>query len=182
MAKDDKRKEPQAGSRRRAAGYQSARKPKLRRPAAPQPPPLPALAGGEGRPGGFGEASEDGLRLLAALETMPSLEPDFCDDLAAEASVTIVERAVANTGKAPAKAAERTSAGSLRARLDELGTAPDIDAKEHAAYIGPVEEAVVEIVEAGHAPQLERRPAPPRRHKQATVAHRFLKALTGGGG
>ena len=32
-------------------------------------------------PNGFGAADEDGLRMLAALETLTSLEPDYSDDL-----------------------------------------------------------------------------------------------------
>ncbi len=44
-------------------------------------------------PHGFGAADEDGLRMLAALETLTSLEPDYSDDITSEASVTIIESA-----------------------------------------------------------------------------------------
>jgi len=113
---------------RRAAGYQSRRRPKLRRPAV-------AEEGSEG----FGAAPEDGLRMLAALETMSSLEPDFADDLGVdEASVTIIERGDA-TAEAP----------SLQARLDEIGAVLDAEAAEGEvpAYLGPMDEATVEIFE-----------------------------------
>ena len=40
---------------------------------------------------GSAHADEDGLRMLAALETLTSLEPDYSDDITAEASVTIIE-------------------------------------------------------------------------------------------
>src|SRR5438046_1738824 len=72
-------------------GYKSPRKPKLQGAAGPRPPRLPGP--GEDRQfDEFGTAAEDGLRMLAALETMPSLEPDFGEDLTAEAAVTIVEQ------------------------------------------------------------------------------------------
>jgi hypothetical protein len=91
-----------------------------------------------------GEASGEGVRVLAALEATESLEPSFCDDLLGEeASVTIVEHAtpfdmtplldVADAPAAPARTG--------------LPRAPQVDAARHAAYHGPIEEAVVEIFE-----------------------------------
>jgi hypothetical protein len=168
---------------RSAAGYQPARKPKLRAPVVTEPPPLPEPPPSEPPRFAFGEAEEDGLRMLAALETMDSLEPDFCGDLVTEASVTIIERADARAE--PEEEPEPLPTGSLRARLGGLGEAPDIDPDEHAAYLCDVEEAVVEIVEvvpvrpvvlAAAEPSA---PLPARREK-ARHAHRFFRALIGG--
>lgn len=170
---------------RNAAGYQPARKPKLRAPAVTEPPPLPESS----LPGpprfDFGEAEEDGLRMLAALETMDSLEPDFCGDEVTEASVTIIERV--DVRAEPDEEPELLPAGSLRARLGGIGEAPDIDPDEHAAYLCDVEEATVEIVEVAPlpptvaaAPEVSAQ-LPPRPGK-AHHAHRFLKALIGGEG
>jgi hypothetical protein len=172
---EDKGKEPRPSRARQGAGYKSARKPKLRAAAEhPEPPPLPALARADG-----GLEAEDGLRMLAALETIESLEPDFGDDLAAEASVTIIERAVVAAPEEPHSPAVEAPQGSLRARLDEVTDPLDIDADEYAAYVGPVEEAVVEIVEPGYAPASDPETRAPRR-RSLPVGHRFLKALTGG--
>lgn len=169
---------------RSAAGYQPARKPKLRAPAATQPPPLPQPPRSQPPGSAFGHAEEDGLRMLAALETMDSLEPDFCGDLVTEASVTIIERADSRA-EPEHEDPEPAPMGSLRARLGDLGEAPDIDPEEHAAYLSDVEEAVVEIVELPpsqpSAPAAEEIPEPfPPRSKPAQQAHRFFKALIGG--
>jgi hypothetical protein len=134
-----RRRTPRCG----AAGYQPVRQPKLRAPVITQPPPLPEPP--EAPRFAFGNAEEDGLRILAALETMESLEPDFCGDLVTEASVTIVERAEMTAE--PEEEAKPPPAGSLRARLGDVRDAPDIDPEEHAAYLGDVEEATIEIVE-----------------------------------
>ena len=131
--------------------YQSARKPKLRSPALVVPPPIPSDAALQEAVVDYdpaldeGQPEEVGLRVLAALESLPSLEPDYCDDLAAEASVTIIERAGSNEC-APDRG-QADAAGSLSARIHGMGEAPDIVPDEYAAYQGPIEEAVVEIVE-----------------------------------
>ena len=58
--------------RREAAfGYEPTRPARLRE----EPPPLPVPTADDGE--GFGNADEDGLRMLAALETLTSLEPDY---------------------------------------------------------------------------------------------------------
>jgi hypothetical protein len=88
--------------------------------------------------------------MLAALDTMDSLEPDFCGDLVTEASVTIVERADLDE---ESEELEPVPAGSLGARLGGIGEAPDIDPQEYAAYLSDVEEATVEIVEVVLPPQ-----------------------------
>jgi hypothetical protein len=163
---------------RNAAGYQPARKPKLRAPVVTVPPPVPAPPAAPSTGFAFGDAEEDGLRMLAALETMDSLEPDFCGDDVTEASVTIIERADAEAH--PAEEAVELPAGSLRARLVGIGEAPDIDPDEHAAYLCDVEEAIVEIVDVAPArPEpmaAMEAPPPPVAPKPA---RRFLRALGG---
>jgi hypothetical protein len=97
----------------------------------PSPPAKPPA-------GEFGDAAEDGLLMLAALEKLSSLEPDYCDDQPVEeASITIVDHFVAPGGAA------------------EAGDGPALDADDYAAYHGPVEEATVEIVEVrpAHGPR-----------------------------
>ncbi len=167
--------------RRNAAGYQPVRRPKLRAPVVTQPPPLPELP--EAPHFAFGNAEEDGLRILAALETMESLEPDFCGDLVTEASVTIIERAEMTAE--PEQEAEPPPPGSLRARLGDVRDVSDIDPEEHAAYLGDVEEASVEIVEVVSVRSVvtatvEPSAPLPLRPKKAHHAHRFFKALIGG--
>jgi hypothetical protein len=163
---------------RKAAGYQPARKPKLRAPVVTAPPPVPVPPAIQAAEFNFGDAEEDGLRMLAALEAMDSLEPDFCGDLVAEASVTIIARAEAAVQ--PAEEPEELPSGSLRARLDDLGDAPDIDADEYAAYLADVEEAVVEIVEVTPAPlQVSAAPGALLLSSRPRAAHRFFKALGG---
>lgn len=181
-ANDEKLKKSLRARLRAASGYKPVRKPRLRGATATQPPPIPSPAVREAE---FGEAAEDGLRMLAALETMESLEPDFCGDLVTEASVTIIERA--DTRTEPEEGADLPPAGSLRARIGDLGEAPDIDPDEHAAYQGGVEEAIVEIVEVAPVKAVASPPAGtpvplPLRLKKARQAHRFFKALTGGSG
>src|SRR5471032_3173891 len=119
----------------RRDGYRSPRKSKLRAPAQ-RPPRLP-------KPGEdylldeFGSAAEDGLRMLAALETMPSLEPDFGDDPSAEAAVTIVEQTSAgsrSTSDKDVASAQNVRRRSLRARLGEMASPFDADADFDPAF------------------------------------------------
>ena len=181
MANDGKRKRARKGRKRRADGYESSRDPRLKGPAAPEPAPepipkaAPAPAGLDD-PALLGEGVDDGLRILAALETMESLEPDFCDDPGGEASVTIIE------GGSPFEAhdedADAAPADARAAYRGATRKVPDTDALRHAAYRGPIEEAVVEIFD-GPAPA----PAaagPSRKKKKARrVTQRYFKALTG---
>ena len=109
---------------------------------------------------GFGEADEDGLHLIAALETLESLEPVFGDEIDAEASVTIVHRtepaAETDPWIYPATDGEEAPlkvrpARSLRDRLGRIVRAPDPspDPEEtavEAPFIGFVEEATVQII------------------------------------
>ena len=168
---------------RSAAGYQPVRKAKLRAHVVTQPPPVPEQRTPEPPHLIFGAAEEDGLRMLAALETMDSLEPDFCGDEVTEASVTIIERA--DMATEPEEDAELLPAGSLRARLGGMGEVSDIDPDEHAAYLAEVEEASIEIVEVAPVhPVVTATVEPsaplPLRSKKAHHAHRFFKALIGG--
>src|SRR5262245_58066897 len=163
---------------RNAVGYQPARKPKRRDPGVTAPPPVPEFPTAPSTGFRFGDAEEDGLRMLAALETMDSLEPDFCGDEVTEASVTIIER-VEIEGP-PVEEPVELPAGSLRARIDGIGEAPDIDPDEYAAYLSDVEEAVVEIVEVAPtraqviaAPEAAPPPVAPK------SADRFFRALGG---
>jgi hypothetical protein len=163
---------------RNAAGYQPARKPKLRAPVVTAPPPVPVPPATQAKDFNFGDAEEDGLRMLAALESMDSLEPDFCGDLVAEASVTIIARAEIETQ--PVEEPEELPGGSLRARLDDLGDAPDIDPDEYAAYLADVEEAAVEIVEIQSPPHSGAVAEAAPLSVVPKTAHRFFKALGGG--
>ncbi len=94
------------------AGYEPTRPARLRG-ATDEPPPLPPPVDDAD---GFGSADEDGLRMLAALETLTSLEPDYSDDLTAEASVTIIEAAGYDV-VAEALARDPADGRSLRALL-----------------------------------------------------------------
>ena len=105
-------------------GYEPTRPSRLRG-AGDEPPPLPppAADGGDG----FGLADEDGLRMLAALETLTSLEPDYSDDLTAEASVTIIE-SVGYDIVAEALADAAADGRSLRALLHRARRTAEIAA------------------------------------------------------
>lgn len=157
--------------------------------AATDPPPVPEPADID--PDGFGTADEDGLRMLAALQSLTSLEPDYAVDLAAEASVTIIEAAHIDAAPddfdRPAHPQRPLSANAPPIRpypsgFDPFdGTAAPLD-----------EEATVEIIETPLA--IEDAAAPPSRlvaqpaslsERIASVAGRtaggrFFKALSGG--
>jgi hypothetical protein len=172
--------------RGRSAGYEPTRPSKLR--PIDEPPPLPPPA--ERHSDGFGTAGEDGLRMLAALETLTSLEPDYSDDLTAEASVTIIE---SFGHDAVAEALEPdTPNRSLRSLLqDERG--PELLLNGYETFLGSGDEATVEIVEIGEGfdddvPPSERPTTQPvsLAERIAAVAGRrtsggrFFKALSGG--
>lgn len=171
-------------------GYEPTRPARLRAPDA-EPPPLPPPASID--PEGFGRAHEDGLRMLAALETLTSLEPDFSDDLMVEeASVTIIESAGEDV-IAGAFAAEPFDARPLRRLLhddDAPAPAPALLLNGYETFLAPGEEAMVEIVEVTHGfdnpqPMTDRPIANPtslaERISAATGRNgRFFKALSGG--
>ena len=181
MANDGKRKRARKGRKRRADGYEPSRGSRLKGSAAPEPAPEPLPKSVQAPPGLddpalLGEGVDDGLRILAALETMESLEPDFCDDPAGEASVTIIDGVSpfeahvedADTALADARAAHR---GATR-------MVPDTDVPRTAGYLGPIEEAVVEIFDGPVSTPATAGPS--RKKKKARrVAQRFFKALTG---
>ena len=168
----------------RVAGYEPTRPSKLRR--ADEPPPLPPPA--ERHSDAFGTADEDGLRMLAALETLSSLEPDYSDDLAAEASVTIIE----SFGDDVVAEALDMPNRPLRALLhDDKG--PELLLNGYETFLGPGAEATVEIVEVGapfdeDAAGTEQPATQPTSlaERIAAVAgrgatgSRFFKALSGG--
>ncbi len=181
VANDNKRSKGAKARRRRSGSYDPVRGPRLKGPAASAPPPLPAGAPpavDADDPALFGEALEDGLRILAALETMESLEPDFCDDLAGEAAVTIIERVASFDELPPPLSPSPAPAKLPPARQPKAREAPVVDADDYAAYHGPVDEAVVEIFE-GPAPTPARTSS--RRKQGRPKGHRFFKALTGDG-
>jgi hypothetical protein len=96
----------------------------------------------------FGTADEDGLRMLAALETLSSLEPDYSDDLTAEASVTIIE-SFGDDVVAEALTADMPNR-PLRALLHE-DKGPELLLNGYETFLGAGDEATVEIVEVGAA-------------------------------
>jgi len=173
----------------RLAGYEPTR-PSRMRGAAEEPPPLPPLAADDAE--GFGSADEDGLRMLAALETLTSLEPDYSDDLTAEASVTIIEAAGYDV-VAEALARDPADGRSLRALLQESDEPPRLLLNGYETFGGPGEEATVEIVHVVHdfeAPETTTRkptanPATSLAERIAAATgrgaagRRFFKALSG---
>jgi hypothetical protein len=169
----------------RYGGYEPTRPSKLRRD---EPPPVPPPA--ERHTDGFGTADEDGLRMLAALETLTSLEPDYSDDLAAEASVTIIE-SFGDDAVAEALTADMPNR-PLRALLQE-DRGPELLLNGYETFVGTGDEATVEIVEigepfAGDDDTTERPASQPvsLAERIAAVAGRgasggrFFKALSGG--
>jgi hypothetical protein len=104
------------------------------------PPPLPS----EPEPA-FGVAVEDGLRMLAALETMTSLEPDYSGDhdFASEASVTIVDA----TGHEIVSAAFGAEPARTSFRHSPAYDEPGLLLNGYETFLGPGDEAIVEIVE-----------------------------------
>jgi len=177
---DDKARGGRGARQAAGGGYEPTRKPRLR-PAAAEPPPLPAAAPEVDDGDRFGDAPEDGLRMLAALETLTSLEPDFCDDLTAEASVTIIERAGHDPDEMEAPGADTRS---LRERLhDVVGDYQD-EGDDTGPYRTLADEAVVEIVVIGDvvadvAEPAEEPPVVGERRRGRTTS-RFFKALSGG--
>ena len=129
-------------------GYRSPRKPKLRTAVSQRPPRLPEPCEGC-ESDEFGAAAEDGLRMLAALETMPSLEPEFGDDPTAEAAVTIVERSGTRSRSLDGNSApaQPNSRRSLTERLGDVTCPFDSESEHDLALLSPIEEATVEIIE-----------------------------------
>ncbi len=169
------------GARQLAGGrYEPTRKSRLR-PAGMEPPPLPAAAPEIDDGDRFGDAPEDGLRMLAALETLTSLEPDFCDDVTAEASVTIIERVGHDPHHTERPGADRRS---LSERLHDVGDNEDAG-EDTGPYRSLADEAVVEIVMIGDVAAViaepADEPAPPaaQERRRGRATSRFFKALSG---
>ena len=176
----------------RLDGYEPTRPSRLHGVAegTPPPPPLPPLAVDDTE--GFGTADEDGLRMLATLETLTSLEPDYSDDPIAEASVTIIEAAGYDV-VVEALARNPADGRSLRALLQGRDEPPRLLLNGYETFGGSGEEATVEIVHVVHdfeAPETTaRKPAAnptslAERIAAATgrdqAGGRFFKALSGG--
>lgn len=128
--------------------------------------------------------------MLAALETLTSLEPDYSDELAAEASVTIIESAGHVVAEALGAEASRRP---LRALLHGDDQAPELLLNGYETFTGPGDEATVEIVEV--TPDLgafEQSAEPPSTQPtslaeriaavtgRGAAGSRFFKALSGG--
>ncbi len=169
-------------------GYEPTRPSKLRA-AASEPPPLPPLASED--PYGFGSADEDGLRMLAALETLTSLEPDYSDDLAAEASVTIIE-ATCDEVIAEAMGADRRD-WPRRARLVGEDEGGRLLLNGYETFTGLGDEATVEIVHTSVPIEAPEQPVRLRASHPVSLTERlalvtgrgatggrFFKALSGG--
>lgn len=169
-------------------GYQPTRPARLR-PLDSEPPPLPPPPASL-EDGGFGEADEDGLRMLAALETLTSLEPDYFDDLAAEASVTIIESA--DHGAFGADAGEARPLRELLRQSDQMDSEPALLLNGYETFLTFGEEATVEIVEVGphfESADAAEPPAKPHSPQPSSLAERiaaatgpsgrFFKALSG---
>lgn len=136
------------------AGYEPSR-PARMRGTGREPPPVP---GASPVHGGFGAADEDGLRMLAALESLTSLEPDYSpdyfEDLTGEASVTIIEAAA--PGAVDEAMGGEADISPLRdllsaARADPepglLLNGPGLLLNGYETFLSAGEEAMVEIVE-----------------------------------
>jgi hypothetical protein len=150
--------------------------------AAAEPPPLPS---GDRI---FGGQDEDGLNMLAALETLSSLEPDYADDIIAEASVTIVE--CADEDLVQALAQERRGAPSPL-RPPPAPASHQLLLNGYENFLSPGDEAEIEIVEIAHTFEptehtVAERTAPASLAERLAAAaarqrptSRFLKALSG---
>ncbi len=104
----------------------------------------------EGADGAFGDAEEFGLRMIAALEAMPSLEPDCEEILVSEASVMIVETGdPASGGQNPGGGAINPLA-SLSVRLRNVDETAKADGSKRDVVQSHGEEVEVEIVLPDH--------------------------------
>jgi predicted flap endonuclease-1-like 5' DNA nuclease len=151
------------------------------------PPPLPQ----ETLTDGFErtdepEDAEHGLRMIAALTTMPSLEPDCAeimmeeiDIMTEEADITIIERASVQFDEED-DAGERGALGvgdSLQARSYD-DKAPKTNASTRAGYYDDVDEAIVEIIDVDEGDEGDDLLSP---QDGAPTRRKFFRALTGDG-
>jgi len=141
------------------------------------PPPLPRASSPEH---GLGADDGDGLRMLAALQTLTSLEPDYSDDLAAEASVTIIETAGNVVFEDPV-AGNAADPRPLRHLIEERRD-PQLLLNGYETFLGHGDEAIVEIVEISDPQEVpEKGPERPRSMQPASLVER-LAAASGRGG
>lgn len=184
------------------AGWPEARQSAAGYAAPQQPPPVPSPV--EFDPDGFGSDDEDGLRMLAALGAMTSLEPDYssesADDFSGEASVTIIEATVMPAPARPFGAAQRerqpSASLSVRDGYPPMVVEPaEPDAVADSDEIGVLsalrEEAEVEIIYPDQAVPELLGATPTRAEKPASLSERiaavagrsagsrFIKALSG---
>lgn len=183
-----KRSEGSRNSKDSDRGYAPTRAAKLRAgDTAPPPIPSPTAAGDQ-----FGSADEDGLHMLAALETLTSLEPDYFDDVAGEASVTIID-ATGNETVADAFAG-RARARPVRSLHEATAfrQEPGLLLNGYETFLGPGDEAIVEIVQIDPTTTEALKETVPKSypaHQPASLtgrlaaavgpSGRFLKALSG---
>jgi len=155
VTKSSRKKGKRKGRKELPGTYEPVRSPRLRGTAVPEPVAelprsstraLPETTADDPVP--LDGAAEEARRILAELETMGSLEPSFGDDLVGEeASVTIIERATPFDMPPPLDPAGAPREPDRAGVAHGAPRALDVDAARHAAYHGPIEEAVVEIFE-----------------------------------
>lgn len=167
-----------------------------------QPPPVPSPP--EIDPDAFGSDDEDGLRMLAALGAMTSLEPDYssdsADEFSGEASVTIIEATAMPAPAGPFGVAQRRQ-HLLKPSLHPDGYSPlanepaepefAVGTDESCATALMREEATVEIIYPDQAVQRSVGATPTRAEKPASLQERitavagrsagsrFIRALSG---
>ncbi|MDH4983615.1 hypothetical protein [Hyphomicrobium sp. D-2] len=183
-------------------GWPAARQSAAGNALPQQPPPVPSPV--EFDPDGFGSDDEDGLRMLAALGAMTSLEPDYSsesgDDFSGEASVTIIEATVMPAPARPFGVAQRE--GQPLAPISAQDGYPPIvaqlaepdfvaDSDESGVLSAMREEAEVEIIYPDQAVLDPLGATPTRAEKPASLPERiaavagrsagsrFIKALSG---
>lgn len=133
------------------------------------------------------EDAEHGLRMIAALTTMPSLEPDCAeimleapDIMTEEADITIIERASVQFDEEEDVAQrEALGAGDSPQMRSKPDGAPQINAATRAGYYDDLDEAVVEIIDVGEGDEADDLLNP---QNGAPARRKFFRALTGDGG
>jgi len=152
------------------------------------PPPVPQGT----LPDGFErtdepEDAEHGLRMIAALTTMPSLEPDCAeimmeeiDIMTEEADIIIIERASVQFDEED-DVGDRGAPGvgdALQARSYD-DKAPETNAVTRAGYYDDLDEAIVEIIDVDKRDEDDDLINP---QDGARARRKFFRALTGDGG
>lgn len=132
------------------------------------------------------EDAEHGLRMIAALTTMPSLEPDCAeivleapDVMSEEADITIIERAsVQFDDEEDVAQREALGAGDSPLMRSNADGTPQINAATRAGYFDDLDEAVVEIFDVGEGEEADDLLNP---QNGAPARRKFFRALTGDG-